>query len=85
MGLRLFHGGKSNSRRSLATRKTSAGVLFRPHSLSPIKDKIKGENEFDSAPNSASPSTLVVSTFWLCLSVYYIVLRCQAVFEEFFS
>lgn len=50
-------------------------------SLSPIKDKIKGENESDPA----SPSTLVVSTFWLCLSVYYIVLRCQAVFEEFFS
>lgn len=62
MGLRVFHGGKSNSPWSLATRKTSAGVLLRPHSLSPIKDKIKGENESDSPPNSLSPSTLVVST-----------------------
>jgi len=50
-------------------------------SLNPIKDKIKGENEFDPA----SPSTLVVSSPLLCVSVYYIVLRCQAVFEEFFS
>lgn len=35
-------------------------------SLNPIKDKIKGENEFDS--NSSSPSTLVVSSPLLCAS-----------------
>jgi len=70
MGLRLFHGGKSNSLRSPATRKPLPEFSSGHISLNPIKDKIKGENEFD--PNPASPSTLVVSSpLALCLSVLH--------------